>query len=86
MSDSKRKQLIGRVLESKMRKTAVVQVDTRSPHPIYRKYVTTSKKYYVHDPEDECQAGDTVSILECRPTSKLKRWRIKQIEDKAIQI
>jgi len=86
LSDSKRKQLIGRVLESKMRKTAVVQVDTRSPHPIYRKYVTTSKKYYVHDPEDECQAGDTVSILECRPTSKLKRWRIKQIEDKAIQI
>ena len=86
MSDSKRKQLIGRVLESKMRKTAVVQVDTRSPHPIYRKYVTTSKKYYVHDPEDECQVGDTVSILECRPTSKLKRWRIKQIEDKAKQI
>ena len=86
MAETKRKQLIGHVLESKMRKTAVVQVDTRSPHPIYRKYVTTSKKYYVHDPEDECQAGDTVSILECRPTSKLKRWRIKQIEDKAIQI
>ena len=86
MSDTKRKQLIGRVLESKMKKTIVVRVDTRAPHPIYRKYVTTSKKYYVHDPEDECQAGDTVSILECRPTSKLKRWRIKQIEDKAIQI
>ena len=86
MSDTKRKQLIGRVLESKMRKTAVVQVDTRSPHPIYRKYVTTSKKYYVHDPEDECQVGATVSILECRPTSKLKRWRIKQVEDKAKQI
>ena len=84
MADTKRKQLIGCVLESKMEKTAVVQVDTRSPHPIYRKYVTKSKKYYVHDPKGECQPGDTVSILECRPTSKMKRWRLKQIEEKAI--
>ncbi len=82
--DTKRKQLIGRVLESKMSKTAVVKVDTRSPHPIYRKYVTTSKKYYVHDPENECQPGDTVSIIECQPKSKLKRWRLNQIEEKAI--
>ena len=86
MADTKRKQLIGRVLESNMKKTAVVQVDTRSPHPIYRKYVTTSKKYYVHDPNDECQAGDTVSLFECRPTSKLKRWWLKQIEEKATHI
>ena len=86
MADTKRKQLIGRVLESNMKKTAVVKVDTRSPHPIYRKYVTTSKKYYVHDPNDECQAGDTVSIFECRPISKLKRWRLKQIEKKAVQL
>ena len=54
MADTKRKQLIGRVLESNMTQTAVVQIDTRSPHPIYRKYVTTSKKYYVHDPKNEC--------------------------------
>ena len=86
MAETKRKQLIGHVLESKMEKTAVVQVDTRAPHPIYRKYVTTSKKYYVHDPKDECQVGDTVSILECRPTSKMKRWRLKQIEEKAKEI
>ena len=86
MADTNRKQLIGRVLESKMEKTAVVQIDTRAPHPIYRKYVTTSKKYYVHDPKSECQAGDMVSILESRPISKLKRWRLKQIEKKAIQI
>ena len=69
-----------------MDKTAVVQVDIRAPHPVYRKYVTTSKKYYVHDPKGDCQAGDIVSILECRPISKLKRWRLKQIETKAIQI
>ena len=86
MADTKRKQLIGRVLESKMEKTAVVQIDTRTPHPVYRKYVTTSKKYYVHDPADECQAGDTVRILECRPISKLKRWRLQQIEEKAIKV
>jgi len=86
LSDTKRKQLIGRVLESKMKKTIVVQVDTRAPHPIYRKYVTTSKKYYVHDTKGECKPGDVVSIFECRPTSKLKRWRLKQIEEKAIQI
>ena len=86
MADTKRKQLIGRVLESKMAKTAVVQVDTRSPHPIYRKYVTTSKKYYIHDPKEECQIGDSVSIIECRPTSKLKRWRVGKIEERALQI
>ena len=86
MADTKRKQLIGRVLESKMEKTAVVLIDTRSPHPIYRKYITKSKKYYVHDPKNECHEGDTVSILECRPTSRLKRWRLKQIEEKAVQI
>ena len=69
-----------------MGKTAVVQVDTRAPHPVYQKYVTTSKKYYVHDPKSECKTGDTVSILECRPTSKLQRWRLGRIEEKAIQI
>ena len=83
---TKRKPLIGRVLESKMGKTAVVQVDRRAPHPIYKKYVTLSKKYYVHDPKDECQVGDTVSILECRPISKLKRWRLEKIQEKSILV
>ena len=86
MAETKRKQLIGNVLASKMSKTAVVQVDTRTPHPNYRKYVTSSKKYYVHDPKGECHAGDLVSILECRPTSKLKRWRFNKVIKKAIQI
>ena len=86
MVDTKRKQLIGKVLSSNMGKTAVGQGDIRAPHPVYRKYVTTSKKYYVHDPKEECQAGDIVSIIECRPMSKLKRWRLNVIEEKAIQI
>ncbi len=86
MSNLKRKLLIGVVLESKMDKTAVVKVDTRSPHPIYKKYVTSSKKYYVHDSDNSCGVGDVVSIVESRPMSKLKRWRLKKIEQKAIQV
>ena len=83
MADINKKQLIGKVLESKMNKTAVIQVDRRSPHPVYKKYVTQSKKYYVHDPEKKCKAGDTVSIVECKPKSKMKRWRFNKIEQKS---
>ena len=85
MAEYNRKQLIGQVVESKMEKTAVVQVDRRGPHSIYKKYVTQSKKYYVHDPENECRTGDEVSIIECHPKSKLKRWRLNQIEKKALE-
>ena len=86
MADNNRKQLIGYVLESKMQKTAVVQIDRRGPHPVYKKYVTQSKKYYVHDPENKCQPGDKVSIIECHPKSKLKRWRLNQVEEKVTNI
>ena len=80
-----KRQLIGEVVSTKMNKTIIVKVDRKFPHKVYKKLITRSKKYYVHDPKGECKAGDTVSILECRPTSKLKRWRLKQIEEKAIQ-
>ena len=86
MSENSRKQLIGLVLESKMEKTAVVKIDTRGPHPVYKKYVTKSKKYYVHDPENKCNPGDRVSIIECQPKSKLKRWRLGKIEETANSI
>ena len=82
MEENNRKQRIGDVLESKMQKTAAVQIDTRRPHTVYKKYVTQSKKYYVHDPKNECNPGDKVSIVECQPKSKLKRWRLNQIEEK----
>ena len=82
MAEINRKQLIGQVLESGMDKTTIVRVDSRGPHPVYKKYVTQSKKYYVHDPENKCTPGDKVSIIECQPTSKLKRWRLNQIEQK----
>ena len=86
MAEINRKQLIGRVLKSGMHKTTIVRVDSRGPHPVYKKYVTQSKKYYIHDPKNECKPGDKVSIIECRPMSKLKRWRLKRIEERAVQI
>ena len=86
MAENNRKELIGQVLETKMEKTAIIRIDTRVPHPRYKKYVTQSKKYYVHDPKNECNLGDTVSIIESQPISKLKRWRFNQIEVKATEL
>ena len=86
MEVNQRKQLVGIVLDSNMEKTAVVRIDRRAPHTVYKKYVTKSKKYYVHDPKSECRTGDKVSIIECRPTSKLKRWRLNKIEERALGI
>ena len=82
MSGSRR-QLVGRVVPSKMEKTAVIQVSRRFPHPVYTKYVTRSKKYYAHDPKGMCSPGDVVRIVESRPMSKLKRWRVIEIEQKS---
>ena len=83
---NKKKQLIGIVLNSKMQKTAIVRIDSRAPHPVYKKYVTQSKKYYVHDPKNLCNPGDKVRIIESRPVSRLKRWRVVEIEQKALEI
>ena len=76
---SSRKQLKGIVLESKMDKTAVVEISRKFPHPLYKKYVTRTKKYYAHDTNNICQAGDMVSIIESKPISKLKRWRVLKV-------
>ena len=81
-----KKQLVGQVLESNMEKTAVVRVDRRFSHPVYRKYVTRSKKYYAHDPQNKCNPGDKVRIMEFRPISRLKRWLVVEIEEKGIQV
>ena len=74
-----KKQLVGEVVESPMEKTAVVKVDRRFPHPVYKKFISKSKKYYAHDPENICKAGDVVRILESKPISKRKRWFIYTI-------
>jgi len=86
LAEINRKQLIGQVLKSGMHKTTIVRVDSRGPHPVYKKYVTQSKKYYIHDSKNECNPGDKVSIIECRPMSKLKRWRLNKIEERAVEI
>ncbi len=85
MTDNRR-QLVGKVLPSKMDKTVVVQVARRFPHPIYKKFVTKTKKYYAHDPQGNCTPGDVVRIVESRPLSKLKRWRVVNIEQKSVEI
>ena len=78
-----RKQLKGVVLDSKMDKTAVVEVSRRVSHPIYKKYITKSKKYYAHDIENKASAGDKVLIVESRPISKMKKWFLKEIIEKS---
>ena len=82
MAENNRKQLIGQVVESKMDKTAVVQIDRRGPHPIYKKYVTQSKKYYVHDEDNSHKNGDLVEIVSSKPLSKTKRWRVSRLTEK----
>ena len=81
-----RRQLIGNVIPSKMDKTVVVQVARKFPHPVYQKYVTRTKKYYAHDPQEQCSPGDVVRIVESKPLSKLKRWRVVSIEQKSVDI
>jgi len=83
LADSGRRQLVGEVLESKMDKTAVVQVTRRFAHPIYKKFVSKNKKYYADDPSNIAQTGDTVRIIEARQLSKLKRWRLVEVTKKA---
>lgn len=64
-------------------KTCVVKVEERKPHPVYGKMITTTKKLHAHDENNEAGVGDTVRIMETRPLSKLKRWRLVTIIEKA---
>jgi small subunit ribosomal protein S17 len=78
-----RKILKGVVLDSKMDKTAIVEVSRRVPHPVYKKYITKSKRYYAHDSQNQTNPGDKVVIVESRPISKMKRWFLKEITEKS---
>ena len=64
-------------------KTIVVQIKERKAHPIYKKMMTTTKKFHAHDENNEAHVGDTVRIMETRPLSKMKRWRLVEIIEKA---
>jgi small subunit ribosomal protein S17 len=76
--------MIGKVSSDKMDKTIVVTVNRRVLHPLYKKYFVRKSTFHVHDPKNECKTGDTVEILESRPLSKLKRWTLKRVIEKAV--
>jgi small subunit ribosomal protein S17 len=77
---------VGQVVSTKMSKTIVVEVSRRVPHPLYKRIIGKRKKFYAHDEEGRARTGDVVRIIECRPLSKLKRWRLADIIRKAVQV
>lgn len=78
-----KKTFTGQVVSDKMDKTVVVAVTTRRLHPLYKKYVKHTKKVKAHDERNEAHTGDTVRVVECRPLSKDKCWRLTQIVERA---
>ena len=80
---NRRKVRIGVVVSDKMYKTVVVRVTREFRHPVYGKRVKFSKKYMAHDENNQCQVGDVVKIMETRPLSRHKRWRVVEIVEKA---
>ncbi|MBU2499347.1 MAG: 30S ribosomal protein S17 [Proteobacteria bacterium] len=79
-----RKKLTGVVIANKMEKTAVVLVSRLKRHGTYKKYITKYAKYIAHDPQDSCQIGDRVRIIESKPISKTKRWQVMEILERSI--
>ena len=80
---SNKRTIKGVVVSDKMDKTAVVAIKTKVRHPLYGKMVNRTRKFKVHDEENQCGVGDTVKIMETRPISKDKRWRLVEIVEKA---
>lgn len=78
-----RKSRIGLVTSDKMDKTITVAVERKVKHPLYGKFLKTTSKFHAHDEKNECGIGDTVKIMETRPLSKLKRWRLVEVIEKA---
>jgi len=79
-----RRTLVGTVCSDKMDKTVVVMIERLVKHPRYKKYVKRRAKYKAHDERKECHIGDTVSIVETRPLSREKRWRVREIVKRAM--
>ena len=77
---------IGQVVSTKMAKTIVVEVIRRVPHPLYKRIIAKRKKFYAHDEEKSAKLGDVVRIVECRPLSHLKRWRLEEVIRRAAQV
>ncbi len=81
-----RQEKVGEVVSTKMAKTIVVQVSRRVPHPVYRRVVTKRSKFYAHDEKGLAKLGDRVRIVETRPLSKLKRWRLVEVVWRAAEV
>ena len=79
-----RKVVTGTVVSDKMDKTITVLISRRVRHPLYKKFITRSKKYHAHDSANECGRGDVVRLMETRPMSRTKRWRVVEIVQKAV--
>ena len=91
MADTEAKQAlknekVGQVVSTKMQKTIVVEVSRRVPHPLYKRIIGKRKKFYAHDEEGTAKNGDIVRIIECRPLSKLKHWRLAEVVRRAAQV
>jgi small subunit ribosomal protein S17 len=78
-----RKVRVGVVVSDKMQKSILVAIDRRVPHPVYKKYFHRTTKLLAHDEKNEAKVGDTVQIMETRPLSKRKRWRLVQVVERA---
>ena len=76
------KERVGTVVSDKMEKTVVVAVENRFPHPIYQKTFSRTTRYKVHDEDNSCRVGDRVRIIETRPLSRTKRWKVAEVLDR----
>ena len=84
MERNKRKEIQGQVVSDKRDKTISILVERKIKHPLYGKVMKSSKKFQAHDENNECKVGDIVKVMETRPLSKTKRWRLIEILEKAI--
>jgi len=84
MERAQRKVRVGKVVSDKMNKTIVVAVETKVRHPLYNRTITKTKKFKAHDENNDAKIGDTVVIMETRPLSKDKRWRLVEITERAV--
>lgn len=86
LQQTARTQKVGKVVSDKMDKTVVVAVDFVRRHPLYHKRMTRTSKFFAHDENGTCKIGDTVRIEECAPMSKRKRWIVREVIERAVQV
>ncbi|MBA4366919.1 MAG: 30S ribosomal protein S17 [Desulfobacterium sp.] len=81
-----KRKVVGKVISDKMDKTVVIQVEKLVKHSLYKKYIKRQNKFTAHDENNECRIGDKVVITESRPLSRMKRWRVSGIVEKAVSV